>query len=315
MPEKPTDAIENPNFTRTSMPKLHNGFSGDIEQGKPFQTGQGLSGAVSTAQRCQAFAMKWARALLAIAAVYAVILTLLFVLIRRLPTRGALSEKAHLPDDTELLMKLPRNIPELRAVRRTLLLYRSNYSGYIAGLLFLVYLVMTGLSIPGAIMVNLLIGSLYSLPLALGAVAAISTVGACLNYELSALLLKDMIIDLMPGKIGSFHHSVERHRDHLLNYFVVLRVTPLLPSWFINFASPIVNIDRRTFAMGTFIGAQPLNIISVSAGRTLSKLTSYRDLYGPRTMALLALCASGALLPVLLKRFMTRRPISWQSAS
>ncbi len=27
----------------------------------------------------------------------------------------------------------------------------------------------------------------------------------------------------MPGKIGAFHQSVERHRDHLLNYFVVLR--------------------------------------------------------------------------------------------
>lgn len=76
-----------------------------------------------------------------------------------------------------------------------------------------------------------------------------------------------------------------------------------------------VNIDRRTFALGTFLGAQPLNIISVSAGRTLSKLTSYRDLYGSRTMALLALCAGGALLPVLLKRFMPKKSTGWQSVS
>lgn len=76
-----------------------------------------------------------------------------------------------------------------------------------------------------------------------------------------------------------------------------------------------VNIDRRTFVLGTFIGAQPLNVISVSAGRTLSKLTSYRDLYGPRTMALLALCASGALLPVFLKRFMPKKSTGWRSVS
>lgn len=288
------------------MKRLHGSVSSDIEHGKPLQSGQARLGAMDTVGRIQAFVIKWSQALLAIAAIYAVIITLLFVLIRRLPTRGALSDKAQLSEDTVLLMKFPSNIAELQAVRQTLLLYRINYSGYVAGLLFLVYLVMTGLSIPGAIMINLLIGSLYSLPFALVAVAAISTVGACINYELSDILLKDMIIDLMPGRISSFHHSVERNRDHLLNYFVVLRVTPLLPSWFINFASPIVSIDRRTFALGTFIGAQPLNIISVSAGRTLSKLTSYSDLYGPRTFCLLALCAGGALLPVVLKRYMTK---------
>ena len=50
--------------------------------------------------------------------------------------------------------------------------------------------------------------------------------GACLNYELSALLVRDMIIDLMPGKIGAFQRSIQRHQDsgHLLNFFVVLRV-------------------------------------------------------------------------------------------
>lgn len=74
-----------------------------------------------------------------------------------------------------------------------------------------------------------------------------------------------------------------------------------------------VNIDRRTFALGTFIGAQPLNIISVSAGRTLSKLTSYRDLYGPRTLLLLTMCACAALTPVFLKRLLSRTRARWQS--
>jgi len=296
-----------PSFTALAAHEV----SGDLEEGKPDV--QGSSGQAGVLQRALAFVVKWSRALLAMAAVYAVLLTMLLMLLRRLPTRGALSEKAHLPENTELLMKLPRNISELRAVRHTLELYRANYATYIAGLLVLVYLVLTSLSIPGALIINLLIGSLYSLPLALVTVAAVSTAGACLNYELSAFLVRDMIIDLMPGKIGAFHHSVERHRDHLLNYFVVIRVTPLLPSWFINFSSPIVNIDRRTFALGTFIGAQPLNIISVSAGRTLSKLTSYRDLYGPRTLLLLTMCACAALTPVFLKRLLSRTRARWQS--
>jgi hypothetical protein len=49
-------------------------------------------------------------------ALYVCLLGLLLVAARRLPTRGALLQKAHLADQP-LLMKLPRNITELREVR------------------------------------------------------------------------------------------------------------------------------------------------------------------------------------------------------
>lgn len=48
-------------------------------------------------------------------ALYVCLLGLLLVAARRLPTRGALLEKAHLADQP-LLMKLPRNITELQEV-------------------------------------------------------------------------------------------------------------------------------------------------------------------------------------------------------
>lgn len=99
------------------------------------------------------------------------------------------------------------------------------------------------------------------------------------------------------------------------SHIACAQVTPLLPSWFINFASPIVNIPFRTFAVGTFVGLQPLNFITVSAGRTLGRLQSYSDLYGPRTILTMAGCAAVALLPVLLKRlFISRRPSGGSAA-
>lgn len=33
-----------------------------------------------------------------------------------------------------------------------------------------------------------------------------------------------------------------------------LRVTPLIPNWFVNVASPIVGVPISTFAIATFIG-------------------------------------------------------------
>ena len=62
-----------------------------------------------------------------------------------------------------------------------------------------------------------------------------------------------------------------------------------------------VNVPFRTFAVGSFVGLQPLNFISVQAGRTLGRLRSFSDLYGPRTLLTMALCGTVALLPALLR--------------
>lgn len=58
-------------------------------------------------------------------------------------------------------------------------------------------------------------GSLYSLPLALIAVAAISTVGACLNYELSTFLLKDMIIGAFSRPVENIGAGIYKYADRL----------------------------------------------------------------------------------------------------
>lgn len=42
--------------------------------------------------------------------------------------------------------------------------------------------------------------------------------------------------------------------NYLFFYMVFLRVTPLLPNWFINIASPIVDVPASVFFFGTFFG-------------------------------------------------------------
>lgn len=54
----------------------------------------------------------WARPLAAVAALYLFLVLMLVVMIKRLPTRDALSEKAQLPADTLLLLKLVHPFPQ-----------------------------------------------------------------------------------------------------------------------------------------------------------------------------------------------------------
>ncbi len=63
-----------------------------------------------------------------------------------------------------------------------------------------------------------------------------------------------------------------------------------------------VNIPFRTFAVGSLVGLQPMNFISVQAGRTLGRMRSFSDLYGPRTLLTMMLCALVALLPALIRK-------------
>ncbi len=56
---------------------------------------------------------RWARPLACVAALYMILVSLLIVMVKQLPTRGALADKAHLPADTELLIKLVRPVSAL----------------------------------------------------------------------------------------------------------------------------------------------------------------------------------------------------------
>lgn len=49
---------------------------------------------------------------------------------------------------------------------------------------------------------------------------------------------------------------MNNHQDHLIWYMLFLRVTPLLPNWFINYASPIVGMPFKHFIVGTCLGKQ-----------------------------------------------------------
>jgi uncharacterized membrane protein YdjX (TVP38/TMEM64 family) len=44
--------------------------------------------------------------------------------------------------------------------------------------------------------------------------------------------------------------TVHTQRDNLFNYMLFLRITPLIPNFFINIASPLVGVPLGTFFVG-----------------------------------------------------------------
>ncbi|EIE18579.1 snare associated Golgi protein, partial [Coccomyxa subellipsoidea C-169] len=131
---------------------------------------------------------------------------------------------------------------------------------------------------PGSSFMNVLAGSLYGSATAVPMIALLSTAGSCGSYWLSRLVVKDVVVALFPGRIATFSRALTAQKSQMLAYLIVARLTPVVPSWFINLASPILQVPFRHFLLSTAVGLQPTNIMLVHAGSSLTRLHSWRDL-------------------------------------
>ncbi|KAL0360107.1 UNVERIFIED_CONTAM: putative membrane protein [Sesamum radiatum] len=200
------------------------------------------------------------------------------------------------------MLKLPRNLADLRLLKDHLASYAEVYPAkFILGYCS-TYIFMQTFMIPGTIFMSLLAGALFGVVRGLLLVVFNATAGASSCYFLSKLIGRPIVNWLWPEKLRFFQAEIAKRRDKLLNYMLFLRVTPTLPNLFINLASPIVDIPFHIFFLATVIGLIPAAYITVRAGLALGDLKSVKDLYDFKTLALLFLIGSVLLFPTLLKR-------------
>lgn len=75
--------------------------------------------------------------------------------------------------------------------------------------------------------------------------------------------------------MAKFSKMVKAKRDTLYFFMVFLRLTPLIPNWFVNISSPVAGIPLKIFYLGTFVGLMPFNYIHVNTGLTLKNITKF----------------------------------------
>ena len=88
---------------------------------------------------------------------------------------------------------------------------------------------------------------------------------------------------------------MDNHRKSLFNYLLFLRITPFLPNWFINLASPVIGVGYFPFCLATFIGVMPQTFLTVEVGLTLAKLNPNEGISVVSIKTLLLLTGLGCL--------------------
>ena len=163
-------------------------------------------------------------------------------------------------------------------------------------------------AIPGAIFLSVLAGPLFGVWRGLLIVSAVATTGSSICYGISSALGRGLVERCFPSMLARLRGMVSSHRSNLFFYLLFLRISPLLPNWFISVASPILGIPLRHFVAATFLGLMPANYLHVTTGVGLMELEQgATDAEGKspvnlRALGFLFCVAFLALLPTLCKK-------------
>jgi uncharacterized membrane protein YdjX (TVP38/TMEM64 family) len=148
---------------------------------------------------------------------------------------------------------------------------------YVAGF-FLLYVAVTGLSIPGAAIMSLVAGALFGLVLGTVIVSFASTIGATLAFLSSRYVLRDWV----QGKFGERLRAID---DGLAKdgafYLFTLRLIPVFPFFVINLLMGLTRIKTTTFFWVSQLGMLAATVVFVNAGTQISQIESTSGLLSP----------------------------------
>jgi len=152
---------------------------------------------------------------------------------------------------------------------------------YIAGF-FILYVAVTGLSIPGAAIMSLVAGALFGVLVGTIIVSFASTLGATLAFLSARFVLRDWV----QGKFGERLRAVDEglEKDGAF-YLFTLRLIPVFPFFVINLLMGLTRIKTRTFFWVSQLGMLPATIVYVNAGTQISRIESTSGLLSPTLIA------------------------------
>ena len=152
---------------------------------------------------------------------------------------------------------------------------------YVTGF-FILYVAVTGLSIPGAAIMTLIAGALFGVLVGTIIVSFASTIGATLAFLSARFVLRDWV----QGKFGERLRAVDEglEKDGAF-YLFTLRLIPVFPFFVINLLMGLTRIKTRTFFWVSQLGMLPATIVFVNAGTQISYIESTAGLLSPTLIA------------------------------
>ena len=192
------------------------------------------------------------------------------------------------------------SLQALKDNRDDLLSFTETHSAVAAALFVLAYVAVTGLSLPGAVILTLAGGFLFGALWGTLFVNLGATTGATLAFLASRYLLHDWV----ERKFGKWLDPVQQgFAQNAFSYLMTLRLIPLFPFFVVNLVSGLTRMNIGTYVAATALGIIPGSFVYAYAGRQLGTINSLKDIASPGVIAALVLLGLLALVPSLYKKW------------
>ena len=162
---------------------------------------------------------------------------------------------------------------------------------------FIVYVVLTTLSLPVALMLGLLSGFIFELYSAIILISFASSFGATAAMLISRYLISDYINRRFSNEISLINNEVNEHGAY---YLFAVRMSPIFPFFVINAAFGLTKIKTLTFYLISQLGMLPGTTIIILIG---SELNDFLIKGSPFSIDLVLYLTLLGLIPLLFKKY------------
>ena len=189
-------------------------------------------------------------------------------------------------------------LDELQRRLNLLLDYRQQYPLRAGLYYFALYLLVTGLSLPGAAVLTLAGGALFGFWYGLLLVSFASSLGATTACAVARILLRDWVQARFGRQLTSVNRGFEREGAF---YLFGLRLVPIFPFFVINLVMGVLPIGLWRFYWVSQLGMLAGTAVYINAGTRLAQLDGVDGILSP---ALLASFALLGIFPLLARRLL-----------
>ena len=162
------------------------------------------------------------------------------------------------------------------------------------------YILVAGLSLPGAVILTLAGGFVFGAGLATLFINIGATTGATLAFLTARYVLRDAVEQRFGARLGPFQEGFAKNA---FSYLLTLRLIPLFPFFMVNLVSGLTRVNVGTYMLATTIGIIPGSFVYAYAGRQLGTINSLKEIASPNVIGAFVLLGLLALVPVVYKRF------------
>jgi uncharacterized membrane protein YdjX (TVP38/TMEM64 family) len=191
------------------------------------------------------------------------------------------------------------SLDALKANRDRLLVFTDDHYAAAVGVFIALYCVVTGLSLPGAVIMTLAGGFLFGSLLGTLYVNVGATSGATIAFLVSRYLLRDWVERSLGDKLQPIQEGFAKNA---FSYLMTLRLIPLFPFFLVNLVSGLTRMRAGTYIAATALGIIPGSFVYANAGRQLGSINSLNEIASPNVLLAFTLLGLLALAPLIYKR-------------